>query len=297
MKKAFLIFVGGVLPLLCAAAPPLQNTIKMVTYFPASYASYQRLYAVDQSTYNETLEPYALSVGLSTDPCKLGLGCNQDVIPLQLKQAILVQKGNLYLNGRNNELIIAVDAIITGPRPTEDPTGANKAKTLNFKKNLRLGGIGDEYTQSLTATNAVMNELRLFNKNPLAPCSAVADSNGKMSWKSLTVKGSAGMKGMFLTCGGGQTCSSWKWHYTEFACGGDQSSQVHDCYDYNILDGTSCSASDTSIYNSACREAADITCSFSLTCDCENWGGGGGGGGDTPGTGSGTITPGHDNNN
>lgn len=284
MKKILIICAIGLLPLVALAD---QNPIKMTTFFPAPYAAFSRLNALNTGGGFWTDE--GLVVGLSSSPnCKLSLGCNEvSSNPLATSQTV-VSSGDLYLNGEDDKLVIeATGAITVGSSSSQ-----YDEKELQFKKNAHIGTFFN-FLISANFGTARINTLKIGNMAfPSCRVASGASGPGKMQWRKLTLQvdgqSANSRKGYFLTCGSGTPCdpNCFKWVVTEEKVIGPEShctfTQCSAEYNYwqdrqcgNLgevqlvycCDGTGPSAV-SFLYYVTCKEA----------CDCGGNGGGSGGG-------------------
>lgn len=295
MKKIFIICAIGLLPLVALAD---QNPIKMTTFFPAPYAAFSRLNALNTGAGFDTNE--GLVVGLSSSPnCKLSLGCNEvSSNPLDTPQTV-VSSGDLYLNGEDGKLVIeATDAITVGSSSSQ-----YGEKKLQFKKNAHIGTFFNLISANFGTAN--INTLKIGNMAfPSCKAASGASGQGKMQWQELTLQvdgqSANSRKGYFLTCGSGTPCdpNCFKWVWSQEDALGPETSCTHiQCSAaYDLWQGKPCENLGEVQGNMRCCEGTgqsamlflyEVTCE--KACDCGGNGGGSGGG-------SIGVVPGSDDN-
>lgn len=161
------------------------NNIKMVTYFPVPYAAYGDLGVTG-----------TCDVGLMGQ-CKLDAGKNLTVAKGASDSralntgSIIVRKGTLGLTPASS--VAAGTSITAG--------SAIGTGILEFSHDLAVTSINSSRLAKARAMNeAQMNSLNMYG-NVFPKCD---ESGNKISWKKLTM----GKKsGVFLVCGGNNTCS------------------------------------------------------------------------------------------
>lgn len=277
MKKIWTFWIFLFLPLVATAA---QDSIKMVTYFPAPYVAYPR-----------EVVWRAFDVGLTAEKCEMQLGCSSTTnAPLDTDKLSLLH-GSLYLNGKP-------DLLIRGHKIKVGDSNATPAdRTLTFKKNLRVNKIAAITNLSarpaeltVTGDTVKVKSLKLF-ENDFPSCKAAnSSSNGQMSWKTLSLSREGGnpLKGVFLTCGSGtQAEPCWKWVLSKESVLGSESTctYISCAAAYAQWNGRPCNEGDAPIYHQYCCDGAppeymlteyEVMCEKTYDCD--------------PGTGTGTGT-------
>ena len=161
------------------------NNIKMVTYFPVPYAAYGDLGVTG-----------TCDVGLMGQ-CKLDAGKNLTVAKGASDSralntgSIIVRKGTLGLTPASS--VAAGTSITAG--------SAIGTGILEFSHDLAVTSINSSRLATARAMNeAQMNSLNMYG-NVFPKCD---ESGNKISWKKLTM---GNKSGVFLVCGGNNTCS------------------------------------------------------------------------------------------
>ncbi len=238
MKKLLLVFFSLFLPVICAA-----DNMKMVTYFPVPYVSYNNL-KVDGD-------------------CDVGLlgSCEMDAgQTLNVTNQANVNRGFLNLNTGNvqsqNVAIGNASAVAEG--------------ALSFRHDLDVTSIPNTANSVEAQTRATMDSLNLFGK-AFPVCDDESGAH-KISWKKLNISGS---EAVFLVCGEAG-CTN---HYGDWflalssvtdTCNGDKnlayecSTEDKECTD---VKSTSASSVNKPSFGTATTLTASAWSSAADTCD------------------------------
>lgn len=225
------IFFGIGAVLLFSYPVYAENNIRMVTYFPVPYVSYNDLEVVG-----------TCDAGLM-DVCNLEIGNelkfftkNNDSRDLNTG-SLIVQTGKLELNSDLSESVVDGVSIFAGETSSEEGV-------LEFAHNLEVANIDGDEIQSAQAQNiAYLENMTLFGEE-FPYCDA---SGNEISWQELTINGE---NGVFLVCGTGESY--------EVSCE-DEPEQEKCCSGCETWDGSSC-------VQKTCSSGYELNES---TCQCE----------------------------
>ena len=170
MKRLIMIFVsllGGV----CSWAAE-DNNIKMVTYFPVPYMSYDNLHV--------------------SGTCDVGFRGN---CALQAKNAILVDQLNVTSGKLNLTSSIASWTLQAGTVTLGTVSSTASNGRVDFKGGLTISTVNDPL-KSLQAQNATLDNLSLGDLT-FPACDDGQDGH-QISWQTLTI---GAQQGVFLVCG------------------------------------------------------------------------------------------------
>ena len=203
MKK----FIFALLGLCLLSAPSFaDNNIKMVTYFPTPYASYENLGVTG------TCDVGVL--GNCTMDIEGGLNVFRNAADNRVLNtgSLLLRTGDLRLTTTNTNSAIYSKYLQVG-------TGDAGEGNLEFAHRVSVNTVVDNYILSMAARNkASLSGLTLYG-SAFPVCD---DSNHTISWKNLTVDGKSGV---FLVCGSASApeetedeCPSGKWLNSSGEC-------------------------------------------------------------------------------
>ena len=191
MKKLYVLFIfcTGLLPV--CTADTTTEPIKMVTYFPVLYSSYQTLDVLGRG-----------DIGL-LNACELNVDGNVQVAVLNPKKErqmntfntgeLVVETGSLSLgaeadaNGGSPTSIYTSSLEVGDQNGTYSNIGFNQLETTALtapKKGLIVNGM------------AYLNSLKIGSNS--LPFPACTNGNSRLRWKKLTI---SGRQAVFLTCG------------------------------------------------------------------------------------------------
>lgn len=183
MKNFFIALLGvfAALPL-CAA-----SNIKMVTYFPVPYASYNDLKVsgtCDVGLLGKCDLDAGSSLNISKDAAQPGRAYNEGKLD--------VLRGTLALNGSGSAY----------GETMQFGTNSVSGGELQFKHNLDVTNMpGSAITSIQVSNQAKLNKLNLFDKYDFPGCDGTGN---EINWKRMTVNGA---EGVFLVCGAGTEVS------------------------------------------------------------------------------------------
>ena len=221
MKKILWVFLGFLLPMGASAA---DNNIKMVTYFPVPYASYNDLGVVG-----------SCDVGLGNS-CELNAGKGLTVMKNSNASdtralnsgSLILKKGNLSLDSSYTSSQIEGTTLKVG-----DSLDYTSTSDLTFT-DLQVGTVNSSLSSVQSDSGYVYN-LELFGQS-FPDCDSY-----DISWKKLTFNNTTGV---FLTCGEGVAEEPECYGDTYY----DSSTGMCQCYDSSAVwyEGYCCTYDDKS---------------------------------------------------